>query len=281
MKSLPLSLMAGIHATKWIGATIVIVATSTLCLCQIRVPKYVIGIDILGPNASCPNGPVFISSVREISPAANAGILPGDQLLSVDGTPVKDFRDASHRITSQSPGPVSIELLRQGTIRKFTVPRERSDIVLSKNGLRMLDDGMLVELASTETDIEEIRKLNHDLESAMQAGDFLNVFPGHYPKDESLYYPGFEVFVWDKGEQVHVGGIEDSPARKNGVRWGDRIISVNGVDPARKSLAALESLFSSRTPTTMTITIERAGIQKTLKFPLALASDVLRDNNGR
>jgi C-terminal processing protease CtpA/Prc len=77
---------------------------------------------------------------------------------------------------------------------------------------------------------------------------------------------------------VIVGGIEDGPASRAGVRWGDRIIAVNGVDPRSKSVAELEFLLSSPKPATMTLTIERAGIRKTFSFELAQAATVLRDN---
>lgn len=257
----------------------VLFAACLTCWCQQVHQKYVIGVDIIGPNSSCPNGPVFVGWVRKISPAATAGIKPGDQLLAIDGRPVKDLADAANRITSNSSQPVSVELKRSGSVSTLTVQRERSDLVWSQNGLRVLDDGFVVGSDYSDAETQELRSLNRDLDSAMHAGDYLNVFPGHYPANKKLYYPGFELFVWDKGEQVHVGGIEDSPARKSGVRWGDEILSVNGVDPRKKSLSELESLFSSRTPAVMTLKIERAGTRKAFTFPLALASSVLRDNN--
>jgi C-terminal processing protease CtpA/Prc len=235
--------------------------------------------DIMDPNSKCPNGPVFIWSVRKISPAAAAGIQSGDRLLAIDDTPIRDFNDAVHRISSESPQPVPLQLERLGSVRSLIVKRERSDIIWSQNGLRMLDDGLLVGSEFSDAEIQEVGKLNRDLEAAMRSGNFRNVFPGHYPKDKSLYYPGFEVFVWDKGEQVHVGGIEDGPASRNGVRWGDRILSINGVDPRGKSLSELESLLSSKTSAGMSMTIERAGTPKTFNFSLAPAADVLRDNN--
>lgn len=258
---------------------VVLFSACLTCFCQQAHEKYVIGVDLIGANSSCPNGPVFIGSVRKISPAATAGIESGDQLLAIDGTPVKDLSDAAHRISSDSPQPVSVELKRGGSTRTLTVRREKSDIVWSRNGWRVLDDGLMVGTDFADTEIQEHRKLNQDLMRAMGSGDFLNVFPGHYPTDKSLYYPGFEVFVWEKGEQVHVGGIEDGPARRSGVRWGDEILSINGVDPRKKSPAELESLLSSRTPAEMTLTIQRAGTHKTFTFPLALAATVLRDNN--
>ncbi|MGC0777479.1 MAG: hypothetical protein WCD68_09755, partial [Candidatus Acidiferrum sp.] len=116
---------------------------------------------------------------------------------------------------------------------------------MARNGLRMLSDGRLVALDSSDAETQEQRDV---IKAMSSATDRFTVFPGHYPADKSLYYPGFEVFVWDKGSQVRVGGIEDGPASQSGVRWGDEIMSVNSVDPRGKSLAELESLLSSPKP---------------------------------
>lgn len=258
---------------------LIVLSACLTCWCQQAHQSYIIGVDIIGPNPSCPNGPLFIGSVRKISPAARAGIQPGDQLLAIDGAPVKNLQDAANRLSSNSAQPVSVELKRGVSIRKLAIQRERSDIVWSQNGWRVLDDGSIVGSDYSDAEIREVRKLNQDVISAMRNGDFLNVFPGHYPADKNLYYPGFEIFVWDKGEQVRVGGIEDGPARRNGVRWGDEILSVNGIDPRKKTLRELETLFSSQIPAKMTLQIGRVDTRKTFTFPLALASSVLRDNN--
>jgi predicted metalloprotease with PDZ domain len=257
-------------------------AVCATCFCEQTRPKYVIGVSIFGPNSSCPNGPVFIGSVSRISPAATAGVMAGDQLLTIDGMPVKDLRDASHRITSDSPQSVILELKRGQAQRKVTVQREDSDVVLMKNGFRMLDDGLMVGSDYSNAEIDEHRTVERNLMQAMSsgvAGTVLNVFPGHYPADKRLYYPGFEVFVWDQGNQVRVGGIENGPAKQNGMRWGDQILSVNGVDPRKKSLSELESLLTSRVPVRMEVTVERADAVRKFSFKLAMAADVLRENN--
>jgi hypothetical protein len=48
-----------------------------------------------------------------------------------------------------------------------------------------------------------------------------------------------------------------------------------------RSENALESLFSGQTPSWMSMTIDRAGTQKTFTFTIALAANVLRDNYWR
>ena len=83
-----------------------------------------------------------------------------------------------------------------------------------------------------------------------------------------------------------VGGIEDGPGSSGGVRWGDQIVAVDGVDPHKKPVAQLESMLSAPIPRSMTLTIGRADVRKTFSFELAQAATVLRDNqwqvmNGR
>ena len=261
---------------------VLLCAVSVACFCQPRPPHYVIGVDLVGPNSSCPDAPIFISSVRRISPASSVGIKGGDQLVAIDGNRVKDLRDATHRLTSDSPQSVVLDLKRGHTLRRVTVRREESDVVWMKNGFRLLDDGLVVGSDYSTAEIDEERRVERDLMQAMRSGVMgavLNVFPGHYPADKRLYYPGFEVFVWDQGDQVRVGGIENGPAKKSGMRWGERILSVNGVDPRKKSLAELESLLSSPIPAPMKVTVERAGARRSFSFQLEMAAVVLRHNN--
>jgi C-terminal processing protease CtpA/Prc len=217
---------------------------------QLKPPRYSIGVNILGPDTSCSAAPLFIGSVGPGTPAALAGIHAGDQLQAVDGVAVRDLRDAAGRITSANPGKVVLTLKRNGADLTLPVSRERSDMIWSQQGFRQLDDGALVPADYTDAQAQAERVMKSDLLHAIQAGKYLNVFPGHYPADMSLYYPGFELFVRDHGQEVIVGGVEDGPAKKSGIRWGDQIISVDGIDPRGHSLAELETLFSSPRPAT-------------------------------
>ena len=140
-------------------------------------------------------------------------------------------------------------------------------------------DRLEVDMDTTEAEVRDLLAEQQAVEGAFRAGDVTVAFPDHhYPANKQLYYPGFEVFVWDKGQQITVGGIENGPAYRSGIRWGDRILTVNGVDPHGKSIAAMEALLSSPQPAPMVLTISRAGTQKTFSFTLEQASDVLREN---
>jgi C-terminal processing protease CtpA/Prc len=264
---------------RWI--TIVGIAISVTAWAQESRTRFVIGVSVLGPNTSCENGPVFISSVTPKSPAESAGLQPGDQLLAVNGNTIHDARDASKRIASTVPDPILLTIQRSQSVKTVSVARESRESLWSDIGLRSLEDGSLVGTDYTDAEIAETLRLHTEIDQVASQKDFVNVFPGHYPADKSLYYPGFELFVWDHGQQVHVGGIEDGPAKEKGVRWGDHIISVNGEDPRGISVGELEALFSSPNPSTMKLVVVRAGIQKSFTLPLARAAGVLAANHWR
>jgi predicted metalloprotease with PDZ domain len=53
------------------------------------------------------------------------------------------------------------------------------------------------------------------------------------------------VLILKNPAQVVVLGIEDGPASRAGVHWGDTILSVNEIDPRNKSVAELEPVFET------------------------------------
>ena len=214
--------------------------------------------------------------VRKNSPAARAGIRTGDRVISVDGYTVQTPEDAAQHITSSSPSPVKLQMAREEQSYSVTVQREEFTALLRDDGLQMLPGGALVRADATDAEIKHFLSMTNAVENAT---DLSTAFPGHYPANKQLYYPGFEVFTWDGGTQVIVGGIEDGPASRAGIRWGDRVFTVNGIDPRKKSVAELESLLSSPKPTSMTLIIGRGYLQKTFTIELAQAADILRDNH--
>lgn len=167
-------------------------------------------------------------------------------------------------------------MMREDGPYPVTVQREEFTALLRKNGLRKLRNGALVSADATDAEVKYFLTISGEIENAK---DLSTAFSGHYPANKQLYYPGFEVFSWDDGTQAVVGGIEDGPASRAGIRWGDGIIAVNGIDPRKKSVAELESLLSSSKPTSMTLIIERGDLQRTFTIELARAADILRDNH--
>ncbi|MCX6357495.1 MAG: RIP metalloprotease RseP [Candidatus Aureabacteria bacterium] len=55
-----------------------------------------------------------IGSVREGSPAAEAGLKPGDRVLSIAGRPVERWEEVTKGVVYSPPGPLSVEFERGG-----------------------------------------------------------------------------------------------------------------------------------------------------------------------
>jgi hypothetical protein len=204
----------------------------------------------------------------------------GDVLLSIDGQVVHAFSDViDHLSLSAVPGKVTAQFARDETTYSVTMEREDYARILETNGLKEVD-GLQVDLDATDADVKDQVEEQQALEKAMRSGDNRTIFTDrHYPDDKTLYYPGFEVFVWNHRAQITVGGIENGPAQRSGVRWGDHILLVNGIDPHGKSDAELATLLSSPTPRAMVLLVARGGREKTFSFDLKRADAVLSENH--
>jgi C-terminal processing protease CtpA/Prc len=253
---------------KRIGLVMLLWVNCLTLFAQNGAPKYVAGANVVGSKSPC----LFVGGVWAKSPAVNAGIQPGDRIISVDGTTVTTVQDAAQHMHSESAKPVRLQLSRDGKPYILTLQLELYATILEKNGMKLLRSGMIVPLDATEAEMDH-KTL------ALQKERFSDrVFPLHYPEDESLYFAGFEMFVLKNPPQIAVGGIEDGPASRAGVHWGDFITSVNGSDPRNKSVVELEWLFTSQKPVPMTLSIDRDGVAKTFSFQLEKAAEVMSDN---
>src|SRR5580704_16671215 len=64
----------------------------------------------------------IVDNAQDGSPAAKAGIQPGDVITAVNGTPVKDARDLARTIGMLAPNSaVKLDILRQGDAKAVTV----------------------------------------------------------------------------------------------------------------------------------------------------------------
>jgi C-terminal processing protease CtpA/Prc len=228
------------------------------------------GIILVGGAESCP---AFVANVVAGSPAEQAGIKTGDVLVAVNGTPISTLDESVGKLLhSESPTPVTLSLVHQEKPYVVTVRRVQSSMMPGNQRYKALQSGIIVPLDATEAE------MNGKLKAITQDRFADRVFPTHYPSNEKLYYAGFEVLVLKNPAQVVVLGIEDGPASRAGVHWGDTILSVNGIDPRNKSVAELEPLFSSQKPGSLTLKIGRDDATKEFTFQLAEAAQVLRDN---
>lgn len=220
---------------------------------------------------------IFVSGTYTDSPAAKAGLLPGDMLLEVNGQAVSEVPQAKSLLRSAHGKAVTLGLARGEKHFTAIVSAEPLATILARENEKVLD-GSIYPLDATEAEIHYLEETQRALGGV---ADHKVIFVGHYPSNLNLYYGGFEVFVWDHDRRFTVGGMENGPAKQAGVRWGDEILAVDGVELRGKSATDVESLLSKSRPSSMQLTVERAGTRRTFTYELAPASQVKHLNNLR
>ncbi len=253
-------------------------ASLVLCMVAFGGAQEVADPYSIGASLTSARGcPVFVLGVVSGSPAERAGLQSGDRVIAVNGAPTVDPSRAANLLRSDTPGSVSITVLRGEGDREIEVvsQRERWSVIIARTGKKLAKDGVIVPEDTTQAEVDRDSALDFNRQIGRV---FLRT---HYPANPELFYPGFEMFLFRDPMQLMVGGIEDGPGARAGVHYGDVVISVNGVSVAGKTPTELEVLFSSPKPSTMRLQIDRLGTMKAFEFPLAKASEIARQNGRR
>lgn len=69
-----------------------------------------------------------VARVNENSAAAQAGVVPGDRLISIDGTPVVTFDDVRRYVSVRPEMPISIRIERNGAMLDLSMVPQRTEL---------------------------------------------------------------------------------------------------------------------------------------------------------
>jgi len=160
---------------------------------------------------------IVVSGVGRDTPAADAGLLPGDTVVSVDSQPVQDLNEFGKILRWKGPGgELELGVEREGDTRRIKT-------VLSCHPEQKLVYGWKLELPRIwggETEVEQELKLSPmPLPSNMRFGLVVDTLS---PQLASYFkVPG------GKGLLV-TSVLEESLASKSGFQAGDVLIEING-----------------------------------------------------
>ncbi len=214
--------------------------------------------------SSGPGGSLLVRRAWPSSPADQAGVCPGDNVISINGTPTsgQGFDDIIKRVVSEKPTPLDLKIARGEQVLDFHLDRvkETQLAALSKEKwvhLPIFPDGNRLMLVPTSESLQELQAFR-EFELALGkrngfklAADFW--LPSATDEDQferleqvlndplssrlaarvrftsSAYDPGFFPLVLQHPYQVVVLLIEaGSPAFQAGLLPGDEITEVDG-----------------------------------------------------
>jgi predicted metalloprotease with PDZ domain len=198
---------------------------------------------------------VLIDDVVDGSPAAQAGLEPGDVILSVAGEEVADSKDLVRAIQRFDPGDeIDVDVLRGGQRESVTVTlgeRESKRSTVWRFGGK---EGEVREFAP-QVDAERLKDIMADVFGSRRDRGYLGIVPGGDDED---------------GETgVVVASLtEDGPAARAGLEVGDRIIALDG-EPIDDRTALREFLEEADPGQDVTVTVMRDGDRREIDVELA------------
>ena len=170
----------------------------------------ILGVDgggSLGERLGAPSPPVIVGSVSEGSGAAAAGVLEGDLVLSIDGTPVESFADVGPLVVARAGDTVAVEVERNG-----------EPLTLNATLGRRQDDSSIGFLGIGNADVPASTVRVNPIEGAVEAVELTGIGI----KETATSLVGF--FVHDLGDfgrsVVQGSSVQDSEA-KNQADSGD------------------------------------------------------------
>ena len=182
----------------------------------------------LGIEVQMQNGFVRVVSPIDDTPAAKAGMQPGDLIVKIDDTPTKglELSEAVQKMRGEPGSKIVLTVVREGAAAPLTVPMERAIINVASVRGRMLEPGMgylRISSFTTETSAsldKELKKLKKEAGGQLK-GIVLDLRnnPGGV-LDAAVKVS--DAFI-DRGTIVSIKGRESEGNREFGATPGDEL----------------------------------------------------------
>ncbi|WP_420467281.1 S41 family peptidase [Panacagrimonas sp.] len=203
----------------------------------------------LGIEVQLQNGFVRVVSPIDDTPAARAGIQPGDLIIKIDDTPTKglSLSDAVKKMRGDAGSKIELTVVREGETAPLVVSMERAIINVASVRGRMLEPGMAylrVSSFTTETGAsldKELKKLKKESDGKIK-GLVLDLRnnPGGV-LDAAVRVS--DVFM-EKGTIVSIKGREQDSRREFSATPGDElsgrpiVVMINGGSASASEIVA-------------------------------------------
>jgi C-terminal processing protease CtpA/Prc len=119
-----------------------------------------------------------VAEVHPDTPAAKAGIRPGDRLLAVDGHHEIDILQWRPLLRTKNSKPSTIELEGEHGPYTVTVGRIKASVLYERDGWKVGPDGGVYPKSAIEAEMQRVSKVGPEPSE--------KVFPTHYPANLEL-----------------------------------------------------------------------------------------------
>ena len=234
-----------------------------------------------------------VGMLEKDSPAEKAGLLPGDEILEVDGQPVERFMGMNRdsimwNIVRSEGATIKLHIRRGAEMKDIEItPRIPGTKAWERSGTRQI--GYRPALTPLVAKVEPGSAM---AKAGVQKNDFITAINGqplYSPLGISDYirdHPGAEYkLTVERGAAKEIkelpfqpaGAVAanvqpDSPAEKAGLKKDDRVISVGG--QKLLSSSAVVRFIEQHNTGPIAFVVERAGAEQKLTITPALTSDV-------
>jgi len=126
----------------------------------------------LGFQFYVPPVPPVLGHVERDGPAAKAGLAPGDRIVSLDGTPVSDFREVADYVNARPGQRISIEYQRGAATHTVSVPVASEQTGGKRIGRIHIGPGKITDPLLVHADLTPLQALGHGAERAWNLTEF-------------------------------------------------------------------------------------------------------------